>query len=158
MLHKKSEFYDMQEALGDICFSLRYVPTSGKLTICILECKNLKKMDFGGLSDPFVKINLYMNGKKFKKKKTSVKKCTLNPYFNESFTFEITPEQLPKCHIVLTVLDYDRIGTCDPIGKIAVGPNQEGKSLQHWQEMINTPRRPIAQWHSLKDPEEFQAS
>lgn len=36
--------------LGDICFSLRYVPTAGKLTINILEAKNLKKMDVGGLS------------------------------------------------------------------------------------------------------------
>ena len=36
--------------LGDICFSLRYVPNSGKLTIVILEAKNLKKMDVGGLS------------------------------------------------------------------------------------------------------------
>ena len=36
--------------LGDICFSLRYVPNTGKLTIVILEAKNLKKMDVGGLS------------------------------------------------------------------------------------------------------------
>ncbi|KAG6458306.1 hypothetical protein O3G_MSEX010784 [Manduca sexta] len=36
--------------LGDICFSLRYVPTAGKLTVVILEAKNLKKMDVGGLS------------------------------------------------------------------------------------------------------------
>lgn len=41
----------MQEnKLGDICFSLRYVPTAGKLTVVILEAKNLKKMDVGGLS------------------------------------------------------------------------------------------------------------
>ncbi len=39
-----------QENLGDICISLRYVPTSGKLTVCIMEAKNLKKMDVGGLS------------------------------------------------------------------------------------------------------------
>nr|XP_046184206.1 synaptotagmin-1-like isoform X1 [Oncorhynchus gorbuscha]XP_046184207.1 synaptotagmin-1-like isoform X1 [Oncorhynchus gorbuscha]XP_046184208.1 synaptotagmin-1-like isoform X1 [Oncorhynchus gorbuscha]XP_046184209.1 synaptotagmin-1-like isoform X1 [Oncorhynchus gorbuscha] len=39
-----------QEKLGDICFSLRYVPTAGKLTVVILEAKNLKKMDVGGLS------------------------------------------------------------------------------------------------------------
>lgn len=39
-----------QEKLGDICISLRYVPTSGKLTVCIMEAKNLKKMDVGGLS------------------------------------------------------------------------------------------------------------
>lgn len=40
--------------LGDICFSLRYVPTAGKLTVVILEAKNLKKMDVGGLSGLFL--------------------------------------------------------------------------------------------------------
>uniref|UniRef100_G1RIX9 Synaptotagmin 5 n=1 Tax=Nomascus leucogenys TaxID=61853 RepID=G1RIX9_NOMLE len=39
-----------EEKLGDICFSLRYVPTAGKLTVIVLEAKNLKKMDVGGLS------------------------------------------------------------------------------------------------------------
>lgn len=43
-------FPTQPEKLGDICISLRYVPTAGKLTICILEAKNLKKMDVGGLS------------------------------------------------------------------------------------------------------------
>ena len=38
------------EVLGDICFSLRYVPTAGKLTVVVIEAKNLKKMDVGGLS------------------------------------------------------------------------------------------------------------
>lgn len=52
-----------QVKLGDICFSLRYVPTTGKLTVVVLEAKNLKKMDVGGLSDPYVKIALMMNGK-----------------------------------------------------------------------------------------------
>lgn len=42
-----------KDRLGDICFSLRYVPTSGKLTVVILEAKNLKKMDVGGLSGKF---------------------------------------------------------------------------------------------------------
>ena len=42
--------------LGDICFSLRYVPNTGKLTIVILEAKNLKKMDVGGLSGEIVKV------------------------------------------------------------------------------------------------------
>ena len=76
------------EKLGDICFSLRYVPTSGKFNVVILEAKNLKKMDACGLSDPYVKINLMMNGKRLKKKKTTVKKNTLSPYYNESFRYE----------------------------------------------------------------------
>lgn len=54
---------DNQLKLGDICFSLRYVPTTGKLTVVVLEAKNLKKMDVGGLSDPYVKIALMLNGR-----------------------------------------------------------------------------------------------
>lgn len=111
-----------QEKLGDICISLRYVPTAGKLTVNVMEAKNLKKMDVGGLSggashtcmrawiavftlwcppsslarllDPFVKVVLQHNGKRLKKKKTSVKQNTLNPYFNESFSFEIPFSQI----------------------------------------------------------------
>ncbi|XP_035916429.1 synaptotagmin 1 isoform X4 [Anopheles stephensi] len=140
--------------LGDICFSLRYVPTAGKLTVVILEAKNLKKMDVGGLSDPYVKIALMQNGKRLKKKKTSIKKCTLNPYYNESFSFEVPFEQIQKVNLVVTVVDYDRIGTSEPIGKVVLGYNASGTELRHWSDMLASPRRPIAQWHTLKDPDD----
>uniref|UniRef100_A0A670YKM5 Synaptotagmin n=1 Tax=Pseudonaja textilis TaxID=8673 RepID=A0A670YKM5_PSETE len=146
------------EKLGDICISLRYVPTAGKLTVCILEAKNLKKMDVGGLSDPYVKIHLLQNGKRLKKKKTTVKKKTLNPYFNESFSFEIPFEQIQKVQVVITVLDYDKLGKNEAIGKVFVGNNATGTELRHWSDMLANPRRPIAQWHSLKPEEEVDAA
>ena len=46
------------------------------------------------LLDPYAKIHLMQNGKRLKKKKTTTKKHTLNPYFNESFSFEVTCEQM----------------------------------------------------------------
>lgn len=140
--------------LGDICFSLRYVPTAGKLTVVILEAKNLKKMDVGGLSDPYVKICTYLGSKRQKKKKTSIKKRTLNPYYNESFTFEVPFEQLQKVQLVVTVVDYDRIGTSEPIGRVILGCNSTGSALRHWSDMLASPRRPIAQWHTLQEPDD----
>ncbi|KAM4554230.1 synaptotagmin-A-like [Fundulus diaphanus] len=155
------EWRDLQKAekeeserLGDICLSLRFVPTAGKLTVVVLEAKNLKKMDVGGLSDPYVKIHLMQNGKRLKKKKTTIKKNTLNPYYNESFSFEVPSEQIEKVQLVVTVLDYDKIGKNDAIGKLLLGGNSTGTELRHWSDMLENPRRPIAQWHSLKTEDE----
>ncbi|TKC40501.1 hypothetical protein EI555_004199, partial [Monodon monoceros] len=157
-----------QEKLGDICFSLRYVPTAGKLTVVILEAKNLKKMDvdkaikstkplYSKVEDPYVKIHLMQNGKRLKKKKTTIKKNTLNPYYNESFSFEVPFEQIQKVQVVVTVLDYDKIGKNDAIGKVFVGYNSTGAELRHWSDMLANPRRPIAQWHTLQVEEEVDA-
>ncbi|CAG13070.1 unnamed protein product, partial [Tetraodon nigroviridis] len=145
------------EKLGDVCLSLRYVPTAGKLTVVILEAKNLKKMDVGGLSDPYVKIHLMQNGKRLKKKKTTIKKNTLNPYYNESFSFEVPCDQIEKVKIAVTVLDYDKIGKNDVIGKVLLGTNSTGTEQRHWSDMLANPRRPIAQWHSLQRQEEVNS-
>merc|ERR1712029_968783 len=141
--------------LGDVCFSLRYVPTSGKLTVGILECKRLKKMDITGASDPYVKIKLLdAKGKRIgKKKKTTVKNANLNPYYNESFVFMVEQSMLRKVNLELTVLDYDRIGGSDPIGKVILGYNRKKLEKKHWAEMVDNPRRPIIHWHVLQDPE-----
>jgi len=137
------------ELRGDLCFSLRYVPTAGKLTVNVLEAKNLKKMDVCGLSDPYVKISLMQNGKRLKKKKTTIKKNTLSPYYNEGFTFEVPFEQVQKVTMIFTVLDYDKLGNNDPIGRVVVGCGASGTELRHWSDMLASPRRPIAQWHTL---------
>ncbi|XP_003807164.2 synaptotagmin-5 isoform X3 [Pan paniscus] len=142
-----------EEKLGDICFSLRYVPTAGKLTVIVLEAKNLKKMDVGGLSDPYVKVHLLQGGKKVRKKKTTIKKNTLNPYYNEAFSFEVPCDQVQKVQVELTVLDYDKLGKNEAIGRVAVGAAAGGAGLRHWADMLANPRRPIAQWHSLRPPD-----
>ncbi len=61
---------------------------------------------------------------------------------------------IQKCSLIVTVLDYDLIGTSDPIGKVVVGCGATGSELRHWTDMLASPRRPIANWHTLKDPDD----
>ena len=50
----------------------------------------------------------------------------------------------------LTVLDYDRIGGSDPIGKVVLGYKRKKLEKKHWVEMVENPRRPIIHWHVLQ--------
>ncbi|XP_062316926.1 synaptotagmin VIII isoform X1 [Osmerus eperlanus] len=163
--HVIEEWRDLTEAskfdnenLGEICFSLRYVPTASKLTVVILEAKNLKSMDPGGSSDPYVKVQLTLDKKKWKRKKTSVKKNTLNPYFNESFDFEVSFNQIKRVHLVIAVWDYDKMTRNDAIGKIFLGCDASGNQLRHWADMLSSPRRPVAQWHTLLSAQQVDST
>lgn len=59
-----------------------------------------------------------------------------------------------KVTLVVTVVDYDKLGSSEPIGKVTLGCNATGAGLRHWSDMLASPRRPIAQWHTLQEPEE----
>ncbi|KAM7397298.1 hypothetical protein PAMP_020282 [Pampus punctatissimus] len=155
-LAEPAKFED--ENLGEICFSLRYVPTASKLTVVILEAKNLKRMDIGGTSDPYVKVQLALDKRKWKKRKTSIKKKTLNPYYNESFTFDVTFEQIQRVNVVISVWDHDAMTRNDAMGKIFLGCDATGNQLRHWADMLSNPRRPVAQWHSLLSAQQVNST
>ena len=70
-----------------------------------MEARKLKKMDITGASDPYVKLKLFDSKQKRigKKKKTSVKSCNLNPYWNESFVFIIDEMDMKRVTLDITV-------------------------------------------------------
>lgn len=71
-------------------------------------CKNKKKHDVLFFLDPYVKVSLMCEGKRIKKRKTSVKKNTLNPVYNEALVFDVPQENVDDVYLVVKVIDYDR--------------------------------------------------
>ena len=61
--------------------------------------------------DPYVKIYLLHKEQRISKKKTHVKKRTLNPVFNESFVFDLprTDNGMTDIQLEFALLDWDRV-------------------------------------------------
>ncbi|KAM9510571.1 LOW QUALITY PROTEIN: synaptotagmin-3 [Guaruba guarouba] len=135
--------------LGELNFSLCYLPTAGRLTVTIIRAANLRAMDLTGLSDPYVKASLMAEGRRLKKRKTSIKRNTLNPSYNEALVFDVSHESVHHVSITLAVLDYDCIGHNEVIGLCRVGSDAEGAGREHWARMLQNPRQPVEHWHTL---------
>lgn len=58
-------------------------------------------------TDPYVKVSLICDGRRLKKKKTTIKKNTLNPTYNEAIIFDIPPENMDQVSLHISVMDYD---------------------------------------------------
>lgn len=139
--------------LGELLVSLCYQPIANRLTVVILKARNLPKMDLTGFCDPYVKIYLLHKGERISKKRTHIKKRTLNPVFNESFIFDIpTDESLENIRLQFMIFDHDRVTRNELIGKVEIGSKTGSSTTEkHWNEVIKSPRRQIAEWHKLQD-------
>ncbi|OAD52156.1 Synaptotagmin-7 [Eufriesea mexicana] len=141
-----------KDKCGELLCSLCYHPSNSVLTLTLLKARNLKAKDINGKSDPYVKVWLQFGDKRIEKRKTPIFKCTLNPVFNEAFSFNVPWEKIRECSLDVMVMDFDNIGRNELIGRIQLaGKNGSGASeTKHWQDMITKPRQTIVQWHRLK--------
>ena len=91
------------------------------------------------------------DGKKVEKKKTVVKEKTLNPVFDDTIMFTVPYERIRQTTLVVSVMDYDRMGRNEPIGQIVLGSKSAPMEVKHWNEMFGKTRTPVVKWHVLKD-------
>uniref|UniRef100_A0A8C5FSN2 C2 domain-containing protein n=2 Tax=Gadus TaxID=8048 RepID=A0A8C5FSN2_GADMO len=106
-------------------------------------------MDANGYSDPFVKIVLKPDMGKKAKCKTQIKKKTLNPEYNEEFSYDIKHSDLAKKQLDISVWDYDIGKSNDYIGGCQLGITAKGERLKHWYECLKNKDKKIERWHTL---------
>ncbi|CAB3410581.1 unnamed protein product [Caenorhabditis bovis] len=129
---------DSVAARGELLLSLTYQAAFNNLTVVVLKARGLSKND-AGTADPYVKLYLRKdNGERILKKKTHVRRSTLNPVYNESFVFELPEDRLDRAVIDLQVINHDKINRNDVIGRALL--NMEDS---HVVEVLENPGRQL---------------
>ncbi|XP_072548283.1 uncharacterized protein sytl2b isoform X2 [Salminus brasiliensis] len=109
------------EVQGTIQFSLNYVQKLREFHIFVVQCKNLAAVDpKKNRSDPYVKSYLIPDSSNLGKRKTSVKKRTLNPTYNEILRYRVRMEYLKTQTLNLSVWHNDTFGRNSFLGEIEV--------------------------------------
>ncbi|XP_077154740.1 synaptotagmin-like protein 2 isoform X11 [Ranitomeya variabilis] len=112
---------------GNIEYSIEYAEQLKEFLIYIYQCKDLAAADVKKQrSDPYVKAYLLPEKAKMGKRKTAVKKKTLNPVYNEILRYKIPKESLQAQTLNLSVWHRDVLGRNSFLGEV----NQD---LANWE-------------------------
>ena len=92
------------------------------------------------------------NEKMIVKKKSDIKKNTLNPCFNNKFEFQLPNDEnvFDNVKLDFTVMDWNRLCYDQVISHITFGEeNGESTAIQQWNEIIAIPNNEVEIWHRL---------
>lgn len=125
---------------GDVEFGFIYNFGSGSLDISIRQCRDLAPVDLKrNRSDPYVKVYLLPDRSKAGKRKTKVKKHTLNPLFEEILKFVMPLNEVERRTMWISVWHSDMFGRNDFLGEVMMP-----LSGQVFDD-------PSSKWYSLQD-------
>ncbi|XP_034024997.1 uncharacterized protein sytl2b [Thalassophryne amazonica] len=114
-----SEDFGNLEVQGTIHFSINYVQKLKEFHVFVAECRDLVAGDLKrGRSDPYVKSYLVPDKAHLGKRKTSVRKKTLNPTFNEILRYQVSMDYLRTQTLILSVWHHDTFGRNSFLGEV----------------------------------------
>ncbi|XP_076641260.1 synaptotagmin beta [Halictus rubicundus] len=147
------------EQIQEVLLSLSYLPSAERLKVVVVKARNLFPPQEKETLNSFVKVNL-LCGEKRMKKKTTVKKATISPTWNEAMSFDVPASSLASSAIEVRVMDSSNefIGGSEIVGSCIIGPtsgaipgveNSGSQGREHWHQMTQSPRETIHMWHTL---------
>ena len=92
----------------------KIAPARRMLSVVMLSGRGLKKMDVGGLSDPYVSIHIDEG------RSLGTTRCienTLTPFWNERFNVKVSNDDLETGNLVLRLWDRDLLSTDESMGQ-----------------------------------------
>nr|XP_047128562.1 uncharacterized protein LOC100208668 isoform X4 [Hydra vulgaris] len=114
---------------GEILFSLKYDSLSGIFSVNIEKAKEIAAANSKlHSSDPYVKVYLLPDKSKSTKKKTTHKRKTLNPQWNETIKYKLSKDELLEKVLQVSIWNHDRFGRNDFLGEVQVNIQQYSKT------------------------------
>ncbi|XP_064420030.1 extended synaptotagmin-3-like isoform X2 [Latimeria chalumnae] len=128
-----------EEPLGEIQVTVRYATIRQCLIVVINACRNLISSTSTEGSDPYVRVYLLPDKRWFGRKKTTVKKKTLNPQYDEKFEFVVALEEVKKRKLDIAVKHNKSFTSHErkELGKVLIDLSTEDlvKGFTQWYEL-----------------------
>ncbi|XP_025112828.1 synaptotagmin-like protein 5 isoform X2 [Pomacea canaliculata] len=140
---------DRDRDVGDVMFSLSYLPSAERLTVVVVKARNLRHPEGGRETiDAHTRVTVMSGNKKMKKKKTATVHNSINPVWNEALVFNLPRDHLDSIALEVSVFHDNKLGNDERIGKVRLSRDSCGEEKAHWQDLVRE-KMAVARWHKL---------
>jgi hypothetical protein len=131
-----SDVHDTNQGQIEVRYSVLPILGPAILEIQVLRARNLLAADRGGTSDPYLRI--HVGNETSAAVKTTVKKKTLEPVWEENFTIRIESAQRRQ-RLSLECFDKDMVGADDSLGlaTLELGELVSKQTYKEWRKLDN---------------------
>ncbi|KAF3694063.1 Synaptotagmin-like protein 4 Exophilin-2 Granuphilin [Channa argus] len=120
-IYSEAGDFDSVEVSGEVVFSIIYDEHTQSLQVFIKECNELAYGDASRqLSNPYVKCYLLPDKSRQSKRKTSTKRNTINPVYNETLKYSISRTQLFTRSLLISVWHHGRLSRNTFLGEVEI--------------------------------------
>ncbi|XP_071526688.1 synaptotagmin-15-like isoform X2 [Panulirus ornatus] len=147
----REEECEPRSDLGELLVSLTYNDTLHRLTLTVFQARGLKVCE--GELVSWVKVSLMSQRRVIKSKKTAIVAAGDDSHYNESFHFR-PPPALEGVHLTLQLYFAPNSNAKGRVvGRVVIGSFMfaRGRALNHWNEVLSTPKEAIQYWHPLTE-------
>ncbi|CAF0847318.1 unnamed protein product [Rotaria sp. Silwood1] len=114
------KFQHDHDISGTIELKLSYNINTSSLDIYIKKCTDLARVKRNQTSNPYCKIYLLPDKSKASKRKTTIKKDTIEPVFNEAFRYHLTTEDFNSRILWVSMWSQTSLGHNNFLGEIHI--------------------------------------
>ncbi|KAG7224753.1 hypothetical protein INR49_013465 [Caranx melampygus] len=120
-IYSEAGDFDSVEVSGNLVFTMSYDEPTQSLQVFIKECHGLAYGDAARkLSNPYVKCYLLPDKSRQSKRKTTKKRNTTNPVYNETLKYSISHSQLSTRSMLISVWHHGRLSRNAFLGEVEI--------------------------------------
>ncbi|XP_070692854.1 synaptotagmin-like protein 4 [Pempheris klunzingeri] len=144
-IYSEAGDFDSVEVSGDLVFSVSYDEHTQSLQVFIKECTGLAYGDASRLiSNPYVKCYLLPDKSRQSKKKTSIKRKTINPVYKETLKYSISRSQLFSRSLLISVWHHGRLSRNAFLGEVEIALDCQDLDSPHEEHVALMAKAPSA--------------
>lgn len=82
--------------------------------------------------------------------KTKKKPQSCSPIFNEALSCNVEPSLVKNAAVNIAMINDNRQASRRELGQVILCGQCSGEEFRHWNDVMATPDKHIAEWHELR--------